>query len=56
MKYRYIEFKDRLSYRMETNGKLWFIGEPSEELIRELELEEHKKGYDGSMKIYCTNL
>lgn len=56
MEYRYIEFKDRLNYRMETNGKLWFVGEPSEELISELELEEHKKYHDGSGKTYFTSL
>jgi len=56
MKYRYIEFKDRLGYKREANGKMWFVGEPSEELINELELEEHKKNYDGSGKTYCTTL
>ncbi len=56
MKYRYIEFKDRLTYHKETDGKLWFVGEPSEELIIELELEEHKKNRDGSRRTYCTTL
>lgn len=56
MKYRYIEFKDTLNYGKETNGKLWFVGEPSEALINELELEEHKKYHDGSGKKYCTSL
>lgn len=56
MKYRYLEFKDRLNYHKETDGKLWFIGEPSEELINELELEEHKIGQGGSRKKYCTTL
>ena len=56
MKYRYIEFKDRLGYNREANGEMWFVGEPSEGLISELELEEHKKGYDGSGKMYCTTL
>ena len=56
MKYRYIEFKDRLTYHKETDGKLWFVGKPSEELISELELEEHKKYHDGSGNIYCTTL
>lgn len=56
MKYRYIEFKDRLTYGKGIDGKMWFVGEPSEGLISELELEEHKKGYDGSGKMYCTSL
>ena len=42
MQYRYIEFKDKLGYHKETDGKLWYVGEPTEELIKELELKELK--------------
>ena len=45
MKYRYIEFNDRTSLRVTTkDGKLYYVGRPSEELIAELELEEEKPG------------
>ena len=45
MKYRYIEFNDRTSLRVTTkDGKLYYVGRPSEELIGELELEEEKPG------------
>ena len=56
MKYRYIEFKDRLNYHKEVDGKLFFVGEPSEELINELELIEKAKCRDGSGKVFYTLL
>ena len=42
MKYRYIEFTDKTatSPTGRKHGTLWFVGKPSEELIKELELEE----------------
>ena len=56
MQYRYIEFKDKLGYHKETDGKLWYVGEPTEELIKELELKELKRVGSTSEKNYCTTL
>ena len=51
MKYRYIEFNDRTALRVTSkDGKLYYVGKPSEDLIAELELEEEKPG------IYKTTL
>ena len=45
MKYRYIEFTDKTatSPTGRKHGTLWFVGKPSEELIKELELEEVRR-------------
>ena len=57
MKYRYIEFTDKTatSPTGRKHGTLWFVGKPSEELIKELELEEVRRdgrdliGYTSSL-------
>ena len=56
MKYRYIEFKSYYKYHYSREGKLFFVGKPSQELIDELELEEESGSYDGSIKLYLSTL
>lgn len=58
MKYRYIEFTDMTAKNsnQRKTGKLWYVGDPSEELIKELDLTEQSKNRDGSGKIYHTTL
>ena len=58
MKYRYIEFTDKtaVSAKGRKCGKLYCTGKPSPEIIAELELEQEKTGYDGSIISYTTTL
>jgi hypothetical protein len=56
MKYRYIEFKSSRMNKYSREGKLFFVGKPSQELIDELELEEAPGSSDGSIKLYLSTL
>lgn len=56
MQYRYIEFTDKTAKKptIRKNGTIWYVGEPSAELIKELELEEVT--VNGKVLGYTSNL
>ena len=55
MKYRYIEFTDRYR-RSFKNGKIVFVGKPSEELIEELGLEFDAGNVSYDTRLYLTTI